>query len=217
MTGTVTNTKGKALGGICVLIEGANGGSEAETNPDGSYSASGLFSGKYTVQFSAECENTGSYLEQYYNGKPNAVTADPVTLTAGHVTTGVDATMQPGGTVTGILIDSAGHRLSGVCVGIASPSDELFGDGTFTDIEFTSNGSFRAQNLSPGTYGVNFGCGIGPFATQWSGAGPPRRAPTWCRCPRARSPQVSAASSAPRGRSPAPSPTAPAVSCPASA
>ncbi len=167
VTGTVTNTKGKALGGICVLIDGANGGSEADTNPDGSYSATGLFSGKYTVQFSADCGNTGSYLEQYYNGEPTALTADPVTLTAGHVTTGVDATMQPGGTVTGILTDSAGHPLSGVCVGIASLSDELFGDGTFTDIEFTSNGSFRAQNLSPGTYRVNFGCGIGPSATQW--------------------------------------------------
>lgn len=168
LSGVVSNTRGKPVGGICVQISDTHGdNSEAETGPDGSYRVTGVPGGSYKVQFSGGCGNTGSYIPQYYNGKPTADEADPVVLTAGHVMSGINATMQPGGIVAGVLTDPAGHRLSGVCVGIATLSDQLLGDGEFADIEFTSNGRFRAQNLMPGIYSVNFGCGIGAFASQW--------------------------------------------------
>ncbi len=170
LSGTVTNTNGKPIGGICVDFSSARGFGfgETETNPDGTYRATGLNPGTYTVRFSGGCDNSGSYLAQYYNRKSTAAAADPVKLTAGHITTGIDAAMQPGATISGVLTDAAGHRLSGVCVGIDSRSDQFLSvDGEFTDIEFTTNGSYRASNLTPGVYAVNFGCGVGPVASQW--------------------------------------------------
>jgi protocatechuate 3,4-dioxygenase beta subunit len=169
LSGTVTNTHGKPIGGICVDISSgrASGFGDIETNPDGTYRATGLDPGTYTVQFSGGCDNSGSYATQYYNGKPTQETADPVKLTAGDITTGIDATMQPGATIAGTLTDAAGHRLSGVCIGIGSRFDQLEGDGGFTDIEVTANGSYRAQNLNPGVYVVNFGCGVGSLASEW--------------------------------------------------
>src|SRR5262249_25490502 len=120
ISGTVTNTHGKPVGGICVSFNISPGGfAFTETNPHGTYSATGLDPGTYTVRFAGGCGNKGSYLPQYYNGKLTQATADPITLTAGHVTTGIDAVMQPAATISGVLTDPAGHRLSGVCVGIA--------------------------------------------------------------------------------------------------
>jgi Carboxypeptidase regulatory-like domain len=170
LSGTVTNTNGKPIGGICVDFISARGFGfgDTETNPDGTYRATGLDPGTYTVRFSGGCDNSGSYLAQYYNRKSTAAAADPVKLTAGHITTGIDAAMQPGATISGVLTDAAGHRLSGVCVGIdSSPEQFLSVDGEFTDIEFTTNGSYRASNLTPGAYSVNFGCGSGSVASQW--------------------------------------------------
>jgi Carboxypeptidase regulatory-like domain len=147
VSGTVMNNHGKPVGGICVDINRPRRSSFGiETNPDGTYKATGLTPGVYTVQFSGGCGNRGSYLPQYYNGKTMQATADPVKLIAGHITTGIDATMQAGATIAGTLTDAAGHRLSDVCVGIDTRSDQfLSGDGVFTDIEFTTNGAYRAS------------------------------------------------------------------------
>ena len=100
LSGTVTNTHGKPIGGICVDISSGRGSGfgDIETNPDGTYRAIGLDPGTYTVRFSGGCDNNGSYAAQYYSGKSTAEAADPVKLTAGHITTGIDATMQPGAT-----------------------------------------------------------------------------------------------------------------------
>lgn len=169
VSGTVMNNYGKPVGGICVDINGPRRSSFGiETNPDGTYKATGLTPGIYTVRFSGGCGNRGSYVPQYYNGKTTQATADPVTLTAGHITTGIDATMQAGATIAGTLTDAAGHRLSDVCVGIDTRSDQFLSvEGEFTDIEFTTNGVYRASNLTPGAYAVNFGCGTGSVASQW--------------------------------------------------
>src|SRR5262249_43364138 len=121
VSGTVTNTHGKPVGGICVDVSSPHASSfDLETDADGIYKATGLDPGTYTVRFSGGCDNRASYLPQYYDGKTTQATADPVKLTAGHITTGIDATMQPGATIAGVVTDSAGHRLSGVCVGIAT-------------------------------------------------------------------------------------------------
>jgi len=168
ISGTVTNMHGKPVGGICVDIGGTSGLSFGiHTKRDGTYAATRLNPGTYTVQFAGGCGNTGSYLPQYYNGEITAAAADPVKLTAGHIRTGIDATMRPGATITGAVTDARGHRLNGICVRITGRSDQLFGDLGNTHIEHTANGSYRASNLSPGVYFVEFGCGTGSVARQW--------------------------------------------------
>ena len=166
LSGLVTDSSAHPLGGICVQANGPRGeGSDAYTNPDGTYSIGSLPTGRYTVEFTGGCGSTGSYLPVYYDGKPTAGTADPVMLRSGRVTTGINAAMRAGGTIAGTVTDAAGRRLSGVCVGIASAANIVLGD--YADIEFSVHGSYRASNLLPGTYTVTFGCGASRLADQW--------------------------------------------------
>ena len=172
LSGVVTNSRGRKVGGGCVSITSGPGSGFAVTDIDGSYSITGLPAGSYTVQFTGGCGNTGSLAPQYYNGEANSGSADPITLAAGTITPGIDATMQPGATITGVVTDPAGHRLSNICVGVADQSQLTF--GAFTAIAgSTGKGSYRAENLAPGLYQVDFGCdSSSKYASHWYRASP---------------------------------------------
>jgi hypothetical protein len=165
ISGVVKDSHGNPLAGICVQIAGKQGNALSASGANGSYTITGLPAGSYLVQFAGGCGNPGSVTQQFYNSEPNVGSADPVTLTAGAITTGIDATMQPGATITGTVTDTAGHRLTGICVGIADQTAASAGLGIFDVIEFTSGGNYRAANLTPGRYQVSFGCGIGKYIT----------------------------------------------------
>jgi hypothetical protein len=165
VSGTVTDSHGHPVGGICVLIGTAQQGpiAGAKTAADGTYTIEGVPAGPYVMAFSGGCGNSGSYAPQFYKDEPNLFDADSVTLTTGDITPSIDTTMQPGGTITGVVTDRAGHRLGGICVaafgllpGIAAGS---------VDIAFTGNGNFRMPDLAPGLYEVQFTCG-GKYAGQ---------------------------------------------------
>ena len=162
----VTNAHGHPLEGVCVRITNGHGNAFAESGPDGSYSIVGLPADSFIVEFRGGCGNAGSLAPQYYKNESGLGSAGPITLVAGKVMSGIDAAMTPGATITGVVTDASGHRLNGICVGIADESLLFFGD-VFNDIEFTSGGSYRAVNLAPGHYQVDFGCGGGKYADQW--------------------------------------------------
>jgi hypothetical protein len=165
--GKVTDTHGDPVPGICVAVSGRSF-SSARTAADGTYSAIALPSGSYKVSFSGGCHSTGSFAPQYYRGQTNIGSADPVTATAGHATGGISAVMQPGATITGVVTDSSGNRLSKLCVEVQTPSEALTGY-PYGNIQFTKDGVYTVQNLVPGDYAVNFGCEFGKqvFASQW--------------------------------------------------
>jgi hypothetical protein len=166
-SGVVKGPHGHPMEGICVQAVGAHGNAFAETDFDGSYSFGGLQAGSYTVQF-AGCNNSGSVAPQYYNDEPTSGSADPITLTTGKITTGIDATMHQGAIITGVVTDAAGRPLSNVCVGVADQSEAAFGPDGFEDIVGTNAGKYRAVNLAPGQYQVNFGCGGDEkYASHW--------------------------------------------------
>jgi Carboxypeptidase regulatory-like domain len=176
VSGRVTDAHGTPVRGICVQVQGPRSTFAGTITPaDGDYSINALPPGSYTVQFAGGCGNAGSYAPQYYNGQANSAAADQVPLIAGQTTGGVDAAMQPGGTITGIVTDNAGHKLSSVCVLLESQaqaqSSPFFFGGS---IAFTNKGSFAARNLVPGLYTVSFGCGFGyrNLAQQWFPAQP---------------------------------------------
>ena len=170
VSGIVTDTHGKPVRGICVQAQkfGVFGG--ATTGADGTYSIDALPSGSYTVQFSGGCRNTGSYATEFYKDQTNGAAGDAVPLIAGQTTAGINAAMQPGGTITGVVTGDTGHKLSNVCIELASQTQAqtglFFFGGSFA---FTKNGVFTARNLDPGLYAVDFGCGFGyrKLAEQW--------------------------------------------------
>jgi hypothetical protein len=171
VSGKVTDTHGNPVRGICVQAQGAgysfNG---SVTGANGTYSMNRMPSGSYTVQFSGGCRNTGSYASQFYKDQTNGAQGDSVPLIAGKTTAGINAVMQPGGTITGVVTDNAGHKLSNLCVRMASQAQAQTGLYFFSSgYAVTRNGVFTARNLDPGLYAVDFGCGsgYGKLAQQW--------------------------------------------------
>ena len=174
-TGVVTDSHGTPLAGICVAFRSRHGFGGARTRSDGTYSANAMPSGSYTVQFSGGCRNSGSYAPQFYRGETNIAGADRIELTAGKTTKAINAAMQPGATITGIVTDAAGDRLNDVCISLVPLSDLRFGFG-FENLQFAYHGAYAAENLTPGLYAVSFGCffgyGTGQLASQWFMAKP---------------------------------------------
>lgn len=167
VSGVVKNGQGNPVSGICVEVSGRHQSGGKRTGNDGSYSVDALPTGSYKVGFSGGCGNAGSYAPQYYNGQPNRDSASPVQLTAGQTTTGIDAAMQPGATITGVVTDTGGNNLSNICVGVSPDSGQEFGF-FFSRLAFTKNGAYTVHNLTPGLYSVSFQCfGSATLAQQW--------------------------------------------------
>ncbi len=167
ISGKVTDSHGAPLKGICVEVSG-RGFSAATTAANGTYSAIALPTGTYQVTFSGGCRSTGSFAPQFYRGQVNSGSADPVTATAGHTTAGINAVMQPGGTITGVVTDSSGNPLNRLCVSVETPSEAQYGF-PFGSVQTTKDGVYTMRNLVPGQYAVNFGCVFGSqdLASQW--------------------------------------------------
>jgi hypothetical protein len=162
----VKDTGANPVAGICVQVSGKDTGNGTTTGADGTYSIDALPTGAYTVQFTAGCGSTGSYAGQYYNGQTNVASATPVNLTAGQPTSGIDATMQPGATIAGVVTNAAGQKLSKVCVSVV-PAYNVF-DSFGGAVGYTTDGAYSVRNLTPGQYTVGFNCGSSHgLARQW--------------------------------------------------
>ena len=147
ITGTVTDAAGHPLSGICVTAStfgsGILLGLGPVTSASGTYRAGGLPTGRYQMQFSTGCGNNGSYAALTL---PKAVA-----VTAGKTTAGINATMQLAGTISGVVRNSGGGTLSGICV-------EAFDASTqgFAFVSTSASGKYRAKDLPPGEYQVQF-------------------------------------------------------------
>ena len=101
ISGTVTAAAGSAgVGSVDVaLFPAANGGTRIDvvTAADGSYTASGLSAGDYTVCFYPPTNAAGGYVAQCYNDKPadGSLALDSVTVTAGATAGNINAALTP--------------------------------------------------------------------------------------------------------------------------
>jgi len=123
----------------------------AWTEADGSYLLSELEPGEYEVEFWPG--ETGQNLAfQVYDGKSLWVEADPVAVEAGTVTTGIDAALDPGATISGAVSSSNGALLQGIPVcSIVLPENLLF------TCEVTDGGgNYSLPYLPQGQYKVAF-------------------------------------------------------------
>ena len=119
ISGNVTDTGGRALSGICLQVEqisgrgGIGSGASSPVTSDGAYAVTQLTTGRYTLEFSGGCGNGGSFAPQWYHAAANAAAAVAIDVTAGKTTSGIDATMQPGATISGTVRDAVGASAVG--------------------------------------------------------------------------------------------------------
>ena len=167
VSGTVTDaaTAGIEHIQVCAYDAAAPGPGESfncvQTDADGKYTLTGLPAGEYKVQFSGNsCNFEGcfnlDYVMQYWDGKPNFGEADPVSVSAGNMTPGIDATMEDAGRISGTVTDAAAAPIKGMqaCAYKATESEYA---GEFLGCEQTgASGEYEIAGLPAGSYNVVF-------------------------------------------------------------
>ncbi|MEO6501310.1 MAG: carboxypeptidase regulatory-like domain-containing protein [Jatrophihabitantaceae bacterium] len=146
ITGQVTGSDGAVLGGVYVYAYDPQSGRQAATSSDysdGSYRLAGLAGGDYTLCFDAftvrQPAVTG-YVNECYESQSSTL----VHVTAGVVTSGIDAELAVGAGIEGQATDSAGEPIAQVNVetqgsdwGLSLSTDET-GHYRFTGLPATS-------------------------------------------------------------------------------
>jgi Carboxypeptidase regulatory-like domain len=167
ISGTVTDTRGNPLAGICMQVNGpSSGNSSGATFNDGSYFVNQLPAGTYQLGFFAGCGGSGNYAPYWYNNQTDQSLATPIKLTRGASLT-INAQMRPGAEISGTVTDIRGRKLDQICVTAATPM-EAQSFGGFEQLAPTFHGTYHIAGLAPGQYMVEFNvCGDERYAVQW--------------------------------------------------
>ncbi|HET6809503.1 MAG TPA: carboxypeptidase-like regulatory domain-containing protein [Acidimicrobiales bacterium] len=161
ISGTVTDTGGNPVPGVCVEASGSS--AMIMTDSNGHYFVPELKGGTYTVFFSTGCAGAHYYLAQYYDGASDAQDATPVTVTMGQDTSGIDAHLVLGGRITGTITEPAGGPSETICVEATDGAGHQYQQPAW------GGGNYLLGPVVPGSYTVSFtDCGDQPtYRTQW--------------------------------------------------
>jgi hypothetical protein len=169
ITGEVTNAEHTALRGIGVAAfkAGSDGDwkhiGDATTDASGTYDIGGLRAGAYRVRFT---DDSGAYLSQWYDGKPDRASATDVPVSAGAVTSGIDAALVTGGHITGTVADKSHAGLADINV-TAYQADGSGGWDYVNDVTTARDGTYDIGGLRTAGYRVAFTDWTGTFIDQW--------------------------------------------------
>jgi hypothetical protein len=155
--GTVTEASThKDLEGIEVRAFEA-GGDEfparaATTGKDGEYTIVGLATGHYEVEFSPGFASSLNYVTQYYDGKSSLAAAESFEVVQEQAKTGIDAELEVGGEVSGMVTDASTH--------MALPNAEVVALGAGEAVEgfalTNASGQYTIAGLATGSYKLEF-------------------------------------------------------------
>jgi hypothetical protein len=176
ITGTVTDARtGGQLAaiGVCARPMPAGGSSCVTTGErlggePGKYEIGALAEGSYEVEF-FDISSSDTYLVQFWHDKESVDEAEPVAVSEGQTTAGIDAAMHEGGKIEGTVTAAFG---GGPIRGIAACALEI--GGSFDACATTdAEGRYAIGGLYAGTYGVEFSpgfcfdCGTPAYRTQF--------------------------------------------------
>ena len=157
ITGTVTDSKGNAItSGVCAEAYLASDyyadywEYSDELTATGGYTIGGLPTGSYDVYF-YDCGSRNDV---------NQMLPNPVSVTIGEATQGIDTSMQPATSISGHVYGGAGTGtpLDDICVEVLNADGSPIEDYFYTSRVYTdTNGSYKIEHLEPsGRYVVEF-------------------------------------------------------------
>ncbi|MCU0777853.1 MAG: carboxypeptidase regulatory-like domain-containing protein [Akkermansiaceae bacterium] len=163
ISGTVTDNSATPLSGITVNFYRINNSTaqreylfSRNTAADGTYSIGGLPDGTFLVEF-ADYSPAAAYAREYYNGKPTLEAADPVDVQEGQDVTGIDASLELAGRITGtVTADGTGTPLPFISVTLYRRNEVSLAWSYATNVTTDLSGTYTAQGLVPGDYRITF-------------------------------------------------------------
>jgi hypothetical protein len=172
ISGFVRDQGGAGLADVCVTAIDPNGWATSvrtdrfPTAPTGGYRLSGLANTSYKVSFNDCASFPPRGLAQSWYGPSGSgvgeiAQAQPVPIVAGGAVTGIDGTLVPAATVTGVVTNAAGRGIAGVCVRTQHGPTHVVGVTSIT-------GLYSMRGLPAGTYQVQFvDCQKVGYADEW--------------------------------------------------
>jgi len=161
ITGLVTDSLGTPIGNVNVNVNNLSNQwiTNGFTQANGTYSIA-LPAGSFKVCFTPP--QGSNFLSQWYNGKADFTTADQVIVSTGATTSGINARLASGATISGRVTNSSGVGIADVNIGISDLSNHGV-TGSRTD----TNGNYSVTVLA-GTYKVGFWAPQGSnYINQW--------------------------------------------------
>ncbi len=143
VSGNVQGDGDGNLGNVYVSFENAAGEylGGARTEDDGNYTATKLPAGALYARF----DSNDNWVPEWWNNARYKSAATPLTLTAGSTQTGVNAVLEVGATISGVITDELGEPFLGSVI--------LYETGAHGDtqvqIDYTNSGR---GDLAPGEY-----------------------------------------------------------------
>jgi branched-chain amino acid transport system substrate-binding protein len=137
------------------------------TDGSGDYTLGGLPTLDYNVEFR---DSSGTYATEWYDDKPDHASADPVSVTGGANTPGIDAALGLGGSISGTVTnESPGDPLSDieVCAHherlVPAPPWNFMVQCDTTD----GTGAYSLIGLRTGNYNVDFRDPAATYGFEW--------------------------------------------------
>ncbi|MDZ7832969.1 MAG: carboxypeptidase-like regulatory domain-containing protein [Desulfobacterales bacterium] len=162
ISGYVSGPSGTELFNAEVRAYDSNGRSVGSTFTDealGYYNLGNLAPDTYKIYFQSY---SPSHASEFYNDKPVMKFADPVGVTGGNTTSGIDAQLELGGLITGLVSDASGIPLSGIRVYCYNKYQEMI-----MSVYTGTDGTYSIGWLREGTYKLRFYDYAGTYSVEW--------------------------------------------------
>ena len=169
ISGGVRDDMGNPAYSCVIASDPATGVWASATTITGAYKVGPLKPGSYKVTFTS-CGSRDK-LSQTWPASDHVALGHPVAVTAGGHARNISGVLRTPGQITGVVTNSTGSPLSGVCVAARLPGveDRSGGETPWTSGGSTSiTGFYRLGGLHTGSYAVSFrDCGGANHAPEW--------------------------------------------------
>jgi 5-hydroxyisourate hydrolase-like protein (transthyretin family) len=162
ISGTVTDDASNPLINVWVIAEQYNPHTglwesitdSSNTGSGGNYTLGGLAAGQYRVRFEP---GAGHYAVEWYDDASSADQVAPVTVSLGQTSDQIDAALEPGGSISGLVT----RQSDGVSIESVSVEAYHYDSGTETwalvsQTSTEQDGTYAFNPLPPGNYRVKF-------------------------------------------------------------